>query len=680
MKTIIKRIVPVAILALGLSSCSENSWNNGLEGFEPGEQHTDVRTLSYTLTDADYSRIANNRFNKQLAIQDSINGAHDAVAALKSVASNHYLNALTPADRYIPNLLSDSLFAYFTLSDGSAINLTYKEAGELPEVMMAINRAGMYTVTDDDYKAVYGSDEDYATCFSPSYPAAGSMSGILNEAFPNAEAGEYVVVSYQESSVDPTFNTPEFEMSDVLKPGLVKGQEISVNGIVSATCTRGFVLSDKAGSILAYSGSYEAGTYKVGDCLEVKCELGAYKNCIQINLDDATVKNAGNADYDPGEATALTPDYLIAANGKTDPQLAVWGVMQGQVSISGNYMNLVFPDRSDVRGSIYYVDDKWKADLTDGAYVNIYGFFTQTSQSGDIVNANIVVANVEKATNKRGTRGTRAVTLPSVGRNAAYTFNGSSWKQAGNDIVVIQPDDYTEMGLTYGNFSDNQPAEYLPLYLSRKYPYAEKDKEVYIAYKYYSGGKTTYACAQWAFDGTAWADKIASNGVRDVTSQFVRRDGKWQMDPSIELTLPKGKGQPLSTMFFQACVDWVRANVPDGDKYITSYGNNDYYTGASAYQGNIDLRAASARLQYPEAYEGMSDDEVVALMKKRFEDQVCPGVLKELYPNIEPVGDFNPTVTIHFYTYDGVSTYEQTIVYTVVAKATFELTSCTWNN
>ncbi len=680
MKTMIKRIAPVAILALGLASCSEDSWNNQLEGFVGGQQHTDVRTLAYTLTDADYSRIANNRFNKQLAIQDSINGEPGAIAALKAVATGNYLNALTPADRYIPNLLSDSLFAYFTLSDGSAINVTYKEAGKLPDVMLALNRAGMYTVTDADYQAAYGSDENYATSFTPSYPANAYVPGFLSEAYPDAEEGDYVVVNYQESSIDPSFDVPEFEMTDVLKPGLVKGQEIKVAGVVTGTCTRGFILSDKGGSILAYSGSYEAGTYSIGDCLEITTKLSAYKNCLQIGLDDATVKAAGNMKYTYPEAVYFSPDYLVAANGNADPQLAVYGRMSGKVNISGSYINLAFDGRSDVRGSIYYVNEDLKAQLTDGADVILHGYFTQTSQSGEIVNANMVVISVEPATNGKPRRATRAVTLPSVGRNVAYTYNGSSWKAAGNDILVIQPDDYAEMGLTYGNFSNSQPAEYLPLYLSRKYPYAEKDKELYVAYKYYSGGKTTYACAQWVYDGTKWVDAITSNGVRDVTSQFVRRDGKWQMDPSIDLTLPKGKGQPVSTMFYQACVDWVLANVPDGAKYVTSYGNNDYYTGASAYQGNIDLRAASARLQYPEAYEGMTDDEVVALMKKRFEDEVCPGVLKQLYPDIAPVGDFNPTVTIHFFTYDGTTTHEQTIVYTVTAKATFEFTSCTWND
>ena len=76
----------------------------------------------------------------------------------------------------------------------------------------------------------------------------------------------------------------------------------------------------------------------------------------------------------------------------------------------------------------------------------------------------------------------------------------------------------------------------------------------------------------------------------------------------------------------------------------------------------------------------MTDDEIVALMKQRFEKEVCPGVLSVLYPNLEPVGDFEPTVTIHFYSYNGSSTTPGTIVCKAVAKGKFEFVSCKWDD
>lgn len=669
------------IAVLGLGSCSENSWNNDLDGFDGNQNLSQVQSVNYTLTATDYGRFSNNRFNKALAVEDSINGVdHTAIKALASVASNHYLTPATPADRYMPNLLLDSIFPYFALSDGSAINLTYNEVAELPDVMKKINGAASYTVSEEDYQQVFGSDEDYATAFTPSHSASASMGKILKTQFPDAADGECVVVEYNVSSVDPEFTPVDFEMSDVIKPELAEGDEITVKGVVTATCTKGFILSDKAGSILVYSGNYVAGTYSVGTQLEVSATVSAYKNCLQIPYDEASIVPAGSgAAYTYPNPVSLTPDYLVNANANTTPVIAVYGMMTGTVNISGNYINLAFDGRSDVRGSIYNIEDDLKTLLVDGSKVNVYGYFTQTSTSGEIVNANIVVTRVEKATSsKRHGKRNRVVAVPFTSVYTAYYNDGGTWRVL-NDAEPVQPADYKVMNLTYGNFQGTQPEEYLPIYLSRKYPYAMKDTEVYVAYRYYSSGATVNACALWAFDGTKWYDKVKRNGVVEVTNQFVKRDGKWQLDPSITLNLPSGKGQSYSATFYQACVDWVLNNVPDGAKYVTSYGNNDYYTGASAYQNNIDLRPGSARIQYAAAYEGMTDDEVVALMKKRFEDEVGPAVLAQRYPDLAPLGEFHPTVTINFYIYNG-ATEAHTIVFEVESKGVFKFVSCTWND
>lgn len=474
----ISRFLPLALLAIVMGACTENSWNDHLDGFEPGQDLSDVQTVSYTLTNADYGRFANNRFNKALAIQDSINGVPGAIKALKAVASQHYITSETPAETYMPNLLLDSLFAYYTLSDGSAINLTYNEVGEIPATIKGVNASKNYTVSENDYDEVYGGEGDYADAFNPGAMPDRFLPRLLEVNVKDVVAGDYVFVQYNWSDVMPQ--------------------------------------------------------------------------------------------------------------------------------------------------------------ITSGK-----------------------------------------VTLPKETRLAVWTYNGS-WSEA-SDVLVVQPSDYSKMGLNYSNFSGSQPEQYIPTLLAQTYPYAAAEKQVYVAYKYYASGETSNVCSLWEFDGTKWYDAIATNGVQAVTNQFVRREGKWQLDPSIDLVLPKGKNQPVSTKFFQACVDWVLENVPDGSKYVTSYGNNDYYTGASAYQGNIDLRASSARLQYAAAYEGMTDEEVVALMQKRFEDEVCPAVLKEFYPDIAPVGSFNPTVTIHFFTYNGASTEPAVIVYTVTGKATFELKGVNWD-
>ena len=75
----------------------------------------------------------------------------------------------------------------------------------------------------------------------------------------------------------------------------------------------------------------------------------------------------------------------------------------------------------------------------------------------------------------------------------------------------------------------------------------------------------------------------------------------------------------------------------------------------------------------------MTDDEIVALMKKRFEQEVCPGALSILYPDATPIAGLDLLYTINFATYTGSTTYYK-IVYKVVAKGQFEFVSCTWND
>lgn len=679
MKSNIKSLLIAGGAALALASCSENSWNDlYLDGFEGGYTPTDVQTVDYTLTAADYGRISDNRFNKALAAKQ------DVSEALAAVKTQNYLNASIPAEEYIPNLLKDSLFTYFALSDGSAINLTYREAGELPETMLKLNSAKEYIVSDEDYQIVYGSADDYAAAFSPSHPASSGIPKVLAGAFDDAAAGDYVIVNYNTSDTDPVFGdvptppVPEFSMSSVLTPDLAPGDDVTVNGVVTAVCNAGIILTDNAGSILVYASGFPAGDYKVGDQVIATGTLSNYKNCLQLPYDD-NLQKAGEQAYTYPAPKDLTPDWLLAAGANTDPVLAVYGTMTGKVTIDGNYYNVYFDDREDVRGSIYNATDAIKAKLENGKTYTLHGYFTQTSNSGSYTNCNFVVTDVSAPAAGKGRRAPhRIVSIPSQNLNAVYVFNGSKWEAAGADIVVVNPSDYAAMGLTYGNFSGTQAQEYLPLFLSQKFPYAQADTEKFVAYKYFSSGSTAYACSQFTFDGTKWEDTITRDGVRTVTNQFVRRDGEWKLDPSIELTLPAGKNQPLSSWFFQACVDWVKDNVPDGASFVTSYGNNDYYTGASAYQGNIDLRPGSARNQ-SSTYDNMTDEEIVALMKERFEKEVCPGVLGVLYPNLAPVGDFEPTVTIHFYSYNGSSTTPGTIVCKAIAKGKFEFVSCNWD-
>jgi len=259
-----------------------------------------------------------------------------------------------------------------------------------------------------------------------------------------------------------------------------------------------------------------------------------------------------------------------------------------------------------------------------------------------------------------------------------YAYDGTSWSQAGDDIVVVQPEDYKAMGSSYGNLEGEQPQQYLPKFLAQKYPYGA-EKEKYVVYKYYFNKETVLRCEQYAYEDGTWKNTISDGGVVTETNQFVYKSTGWKMDPSITLVLPVGKNQATSMWFYQAVVDWVSANIPDASSWVDSFGTAEYYSGCSAYQGNVNINSSYATLVG--YYPGVGADEMIALMKKRFETETGPGALSVLYPNMAPIEGTEPTVTVTFTAWvTGGAKVEYTIIWKCVAKGKFEFVSCTWND
>lgn len=303
--------------------------------------------------------------------------------------------------------------------------------------------------------------------------------------------------------------------------------------------------------------------------------------------------------------------------------------------------------------------------FTDADYANL------AANSDNIAKAGDALAKAVKSSE---------FTVPYTNVTELYVFDGSKWK-AVNNIAVLQSDDYDDMGQKYHNLTE--PNFYLPIYLKTNFPYAKAEDYKLVGYKLSKSGATSFACDKYVFDGAAWTK---DNGVTVETAQFVKTGGKWMYDPNVTITLPAGKGQELSTLYFRACTDWVWENIDKaklgvsekGKGYVTSYGNNEYYCGTSAYQGNVDLRPAKAKEQYPAGYEGMTDDQILDLMKTRFATEVLPGALSTIHPDAVPIDGSDVIYTINFGVYTG-STSNYTIRYKVVGQGKFDFIDCTWN-
>mgnify|MGYP003292038427 CR=1 FL=1 len=115
---------------------------------------------------------------------------------------------------------------------------------------------------------------------------------------------------------------------------------------------------------------------------------------------------------------------------------------------------------------------------------------------------------------------------------------------------------------------------------------------------------TAQEAVEYVLTNNMWTKQ---SNIVQVTDQFVKASNVWKYDPSVVIEIPEKS--EASKIYFQAAVDyvWETYDVPNGctnkgQGYVSSYGNNDYYSGASAYYGNVDWRASAAKAQYPAEY------------------------------------------------------------------------------
>lgn len=676
MKT--KIYIPLAALCgiAMMTGCDENAWNDHLDGFDSNFNPTQVETINYALTDEDYVAIANNSTNKQIA-KEAGNSK-----ALENLSKNLYFTDKITAQEYVPAFLASTNSQFYTLSNGSAIKVTYKMAVGLPEEVTEAVGATEVRVRDDFYKAnVWESDENYISAFAPDKPASKFLPKFLLEQLPDAQEGDYAVVSYAQADQNPIFGNvgggdTHFEMSNVLA-NVTKEQEISVNGVVTGSCGAGYVISDKAGAILVYmGGGFDAGTYPIGTQLNVAGTVDAFNNGLQLTS-SATVKKLGSEDYKFPAPKVMDGAALDALKADPKNRLAIYASVSGEMSV-GTYTNLIVPGAKNTKISPYYVSSDQKKLLTDKAKVTLVGWIVSCSKSGI---CNFVVNDIKldggAATTAIGTL-SLAAEVPTTSLNAIYRFDGTKWSVP-SDMVVLNPGDYTAMGQSHPNLTE--PDNYLPAYCRQKFPYAAAKDSKFIVYKFYNGSSTVLACANYVYNGTEW---VKNDGVETMTSQFVRTNGVWKFDPSVTINLPETS--TFATNFYQSCVDWVYQTkcVPLGDTsiksgkfWVSKYGNNEVYSGASAFKNDVDLRPGAAVTQYAAGWEGKTDAEIIAGLKHNFAYETLPAVLAEYYPDAVPIEGVEVLYTVNFDAFDG-SRHPSIIVYEVTGPAKFEVKSENW--
>lgn len=546
---------------------------------------------------------------------------------LENVKTNMYLTEKITGADYIPAFLLDK---YYTADKGSSAKITYKYKEAMSSLLSEYASVKYLKPTDAEYKLVYGEN-----AFAPylNEKTEGQMSKILNEKFKDAEKGTAVFVDYKlgEGQLENPLMWQNFEALPTGDLKELKGWFISSTGD-----TQWKVTSYDDNQYVQYSANGTKGacvgwmvtpaiSVTAGDYLAFDVTVGYYNaSCLSVLIsENFDGKNVGTANW-----VDVTSDFSIP----TKPTSG-YGTFAsaGKVSLSA------------YAGKKVYVAFKYEG---DGANKK-----TTTYQIDNIMVGTSIPAN--------------SLSTPTY---AVKVYDGKNWKNKSNNVYVLTYADYGDMGQSKRYFTSDVPAvNYLPAYLSKMVAYPVDGDARVVVYRFYNGKALNIYSDEYTYSAEKARWELNTRIV-DKTEQFVLSDGKWNFDPSTVVTLKAEKGNVEAAAFYQAITDWVKENHPE---YVTSYGNNDYYYGGSAYNNNFDFRPSAWKAQNASAYGSMSDADLTKLMFERLPEAFLPG-LKAIYGSADVVEGVDVFYTINFAIYDGSSTTQYTIKYKVTGKGQFE--------
>lgn len=110
-----------------------------------------------------------------------------------------------------------------------------------------------------------------------------------------------------------------------------------------------------------------------------------------------------------------------------------------------------------------------------------------------------------------------ASTTASTSNNAVYYFDGSAWSVA-EGVSILNPADYTAMGVSNNSLADDDVEIYIPMYLKNKFIYAQAGDEQYVVYN-------NKKADLFVFDGANWT--LNNNGLETVVGRFTKANDAW---------------------------------------------------------------------------------------------------------------------------------------------------------
>lgn len=568
------KYIPILLALLWSCNPMEDVYNDLDDVREPYSE-----AVEFIMSAEDYNTVS-----KQ-ALEDATNAEDSAYAsAVKSDLS--FNEKYTDVD-YMRYVLHAN---YIALNKNSVAKVEYNTTDK-PDDLITLEAADQYRLSKEDYALVDEGLVAEGEGFYPGYEAETYMPSILAAGIENPVEGDIVRVNYKYYIGEPKIGyTPVF--NETFDDGTL-GQFTSVN-----------VLGEDLWVSKSYSADFfaEASGYNAG-----QCEDWLVSPVIDLS-------SANDTKFQVNQYVNYLTDWsdlkiLISTDYTDNVSTATWEEIVVETKPAGNNHDFVLSELVDLSGY-------------DG--MSCYIAFKYLCPSDNATRWRLNDVTVSK----------KGITAESDTREIFYQYNGSEWEEK-DQCLVLSYVDYEMMGSpgNYHNFSSSDaPENYIPTFMSERYPYAQETDMMYIAYRYYANRVTSTKVDKYVFSSGQWMSD--SNGpFITVNNQFVHNGTTWMFDPTIKFAMGKAD--------YQMIVDYVKAEINED---YAPYPDGEYYYGAGAKYVNFDLRIKN-RIKYEiptgiegKTFEDLSEDEAKEVIIERIPEGIIQMLIVKYPDAVTTVG------------------------------------------
>ena len=461
-----KKVLFFLASVLMFASCENFYIDQNLGGSDYNP--TDVRTIDYTLTDADYKSIVSNKNNVALALAECTQDDSTAYTAFLQIAEDLAFNKIAVADVYVPAFLTTK---FPQLSKGSLFNITYKSCEGAPAYLSTFATTTKYTLSTADYETIWEGKTgiNYLT------PATiANLASVLPE---EAEEGDILAVVYDYKSQEPIFETEEEEIPQ----GFFDGTPDS----------RGFYTTSEA------IAAVEAGMIAKGDSLKVggiisrwfkkSSAFDKYHSVSFFVMDPVTGKehefefyNCYTLGKDSFETYEFTDELYAICIDRAGREFHLGDTVIG----AGTYT--IYNGTHELNTNCYLTE--WRPTSAE----------------------ELPTAIAPKKAAAAGVDGKKTV---------LYQCKNSKWVAYKNDdatVVALPEDVYAAVGYTY---LLDKNKNVLTTFLAQEYPYAQAENAYTVVYVATKEG--AYNAIEFIYDGATFVENL---GMSQTTTTFSLSD------------------------------------------------------------------------------------------------------------------------------------------------------------